>query len=136
VDVWVRLLSPVFHAPAGALPPNPVRMHLRTMHPIHFRKVGIGPFGLDRLPCATGLVSYPSSCLPFSRGRRRFRCLPLLGSYRASAVIAGLPAPPNRSTQSALTPPLFHLPAATPERFDGSLFVPNRRELNQHTGSQ
>jgi hypothetical protein len=31
---------------------------------------------------------------------------------------------------------LFHIPAATPERFDGSLFVPNRREWNHHTGSQ
>jgi hypothetical protein len=29
-DVRVRLLSSVFHTPAGALPPNPVRMRLRT----------------------------------------------------------------------------------------------------------
>jgi hypothetical protein len=107
VDIRVRLLSSVFRTPAGALPPNRVRMHLRTLHPIHFRKVGIGPSGHDRLPCATGLASYPSSCLLFSRGRPRFRCLPLLGSYRASAVIAGHPAPSYRITQSAMTLPFF-----------------------------
>jgi hypothetical protein len=106
--IRVRLLSPGFHAPAGALPPDPVRNASENVasDPL-LRKVGIGPFGLDRLPCATGLASYPSSCLPISRGRPRFRRLPLLGSYCASSVIAGHPAPSNRSTQSAMILPLF-----------------------------
>jgi hypothetical protein len=30
------------------------------MHPFHLLRVGIGPFGADRWPWATGLVSYPS----------------------------------------------------------------------------
>jgi hypothetical protein len=36
------------------------------MHPVHLLKVGIGPFGADGWPCATGLVSYPFKLLFFS----------------------------------------------------------------------
>jgi len=79
------------------------------VRPDHFRKVGIATFDHDRLPCATGLVSYPSSCFSFSFGRPRFRCLPLIGYYCVSAVIAGHPAPSHQIAQSAMIRSLFPL---------------------------
>jgi len=77
------------------------------MRPLHFRKVGTGFSGHGRWPCATGLASYPSCYLCLSGGRPRFRDLPRFGSYRAAAVIAGLPAPSSRSAHSAMVRSLF-----------------------------
>jgi hypothetical protein len=83
--------QPGLHAPAGALPPNPVRMLLRfgCIRSTSARSASRLSVS-DRWPCATGLASYPSSCIhhlnrttPFSeppvtrilsrlRGHRRF----------------------------------------------------------------
>ena len=63
------------------------------MCPVHFRKVGIACFDHDRLPCATGLASYPSSCVLCLRRTRPFSVppaarilLPLRGHRRSSGA--------------------------------------------------
>ena len=83
--------QPGLHAPAGTLPPNPGRMLLRfgCIRSTSARSASRLSVS-DRWPCATGLASYPSSCIlhlnrttPFSeppvarilsrlRGHRRF----------------------------------------------------------------
>jgi len=103
--------QPGSRAPAGTRSPNPDRSasEMRCIRSTR-RKVGIPPLR-DRWPCATGLASYPSSCLfvlrrtaipDFSPGpparwillrgrgqRRPFRRLPLSVSRTAqSATIA------------------------------------------------
>jgi hypothetical protein len=105
--------------PAGALPPNPVRTHLRTS------ASGPLPQGRHRTLSVTivGLAPRVLSLTPqvvffISAGRRRFRRLPSFGSYRASAVIA-IPGA-FQSDRSIRDNPLpFRLPVATPERSGG-----------------
>jgi hypothetical protein len=90
------------------------------MHPVHLPKVGIVPLGVDRWPCATGLVSYPFKLrfvlmrmTPFSKPSA-VRILLL-----SSAVIAACSGAflTDRSIRGGLIP--FHSPAATPDRFGG-----------------
>jgi hypothetical protein len=83
------------------------------------RKVGIGPFGADRWPCATGLVSYPFKLLFSSHADDS-----LFEALHDSDLIAvpwSSPFPgafhPDRSLRGSLIH--FHIPAATPERFSG-----------------
>jgi hypothetical protein len=81
--------QPGVHTPAGALPPNPVRTHLRMS------VSGPLPQGRHRF-LSTAIVGLAPRVLPLtpqvvfllSAGRRRFRRLPSFGSYRVSAVIA------------------------------------------------
>jgi hypothetical protein len=109
------------HTPADALPPNPIRTHLRM------RASGPLPQGRHRTLSVTivGLAPRVLSLTPqvvffISAGRRRFRRLPSFGSYRASAVIA-IPGA-FQSDRSIRDNPLpFHGPVATPERFGGLL---------------
>jgi hypothetical protein len=104
------------HAPAGALPPNPDRIPLRFGCIQTFsRKVGT-PHSRDRWPCATGLASYPSSCLSshpddvLFDASRPIRILLRLRSHRRSF----LPAPSAGCPQSATVRLLFPHPVATP----------------------
>jgi hypothetical protein len=69
--------QPGLCAPAGALPPDLARTLLRCgcIRPISARSASPLSVG-DRWPCATGLASYPSSCVFIPCGRHPFRCLP------------------------------------------------------------
>jgi hypothetical protein len=113
------------HAPAGAFPPNPVRIFLRFRYIRPFsRKVGI-PHSRDRWPCATGLASYPSSCLPshpddtLFGASRSIRILLHLRSHRR----AFFPAPSARGAQSATVHLLFPRPVATPNGCSGDFWI-------------
>jgi len=131
--------QPGHHAPAGTLSPNPARTLLRfgRVRPTSARSASRLSVG-DRWPCATGLASYPSSCVhhlkrttPFSvppaarilsrlRGHRRFaRRLPL-GSLN-----------PRRPV-SLFTRRLRHRKDAAAS----IQFVQNRWMADHHTGSQ
>jgi hypothetical protein len=116
------------HAPAGALPPNPVRIPLRFGCIRTFsRKVGT-PHSRDRCPCATGLASYPSSCLSshpddaLFGASRSIRILLRLCGHRRSF----LPAPPAGNPQSAAIRLLFPHPVATPGGCSGHFFDSSR----------
>jgi hypothetical protein len=98
------------------------------------------PFGTcsDRWPFATGLVSYLSSYLLFSGGRRSFWESP---AVRMLLHVRGHRRPSDAFlTEHSLRDGLirFHFPAATPELIGGDcvLFVQNRRIADHHTGSQ
>jgi hypothetical protein len=84
------------------------------------RKVGT-PLSRDRLPCATGLASYPSSCFFISCRRRPFRHLPLDSDLVALPQSSpGLfPTPSARLAHSATIRILFPRPVATPGRCSG-----------------
>lgn len=84
-------------------------------------KVGIVPFGADRWPWATGLVSYPFKLrfvlmrpTPCSEPStiRILLLRPWSSPFSSDAFLA------DRSIRGDLA--LFHLPVATPERFGGS----------------
>jgi hypothetical protein len=130
--------QPGLRVPAGTFPPDPVRTLLR------FVVSGPLPQGRHRAfrSAIVGLAPrvlplIPQVAFHFSAGRPRFRCLPMLGSYCVSVVIAGLPAPPSRITHSATARIPFPLPVATPEGFSGFYqFVQNRWMADHHTGSQ
>jgi hypothetical protein len=112
-------------------------MHLSWLHPIHFRKVGIGPFGHDRLPCATGLASYPISYVFFLT-----RTITLFGASRSSDLIA-IPRSSlafQRLLIGSLNPrqsvPFSRSGCDTGPIRRLILFVQNRRIADHHTGSQ
>jgi len=110
-DVRVRLLSPEF----THLPVRFARTRFRCVwervHLRHFRKVGTGLLfaGHGRWPRATGLVSYPSSCVFLLSWTTPFSVPPAVRILLVTAVIAGLPAPSYRFTQSAVVHSLFHV---------------------------
>jgi hypothetical protein len=90
------------------------------MHPVHLLKVGIGPFGADRWPWATGLVSYPFKLrfvlmrmTSFSKPStvRILLLHPRSSPFSSGAFLA------DRSIRGGLIP--FHVPAATPDCFSG-----------------
>jgi hypothetical protein len=92
------------------------------MHPAHFRKVGIAPFGRRSLALRHGscllplkLRFHPMRTTPISMPPARF------GSYRVSVVITGflIPAPSVWIAQSATARLPFHSPVATPDGCSG-----------------
>jgi hypothetical protein len=131
--------QPGIHTPAGALRPDPVRMRSENECIVAFSARSASDVsGHDRWPHATGLVSYPSSCVfSLSSRRSRFGDLPPIGSYCVSAVIAGLPAPSHRIAQSATVHFPFSLSGCDAGLMQRPvLFVQNRRIADHHTGSQ
>jgi hypothetical protein len=115
----VRLLSPGFaHLPARPPGPGSDAVENGCIRSTD-RKVGIGPSGPDRWPCATGLASYPSSCVSFLVRTTPFSAPPAIrillrfrghrrspDAFRSDRAIRGDPVP-------------FHPPVATPGRFSG-----------------
>jgi hypothetical protein len=89
------------------------------MYPVLISARSAPPLSVNgRWPCATGLASYPSSCLSISFGRHPFRCLPL-----GSDLIAAAWSSPGLSSRR------LPLAALNPRR-PGSLF-PSRLRHRQ-----
>jgi hypothetical protein len=90
------------------------------MHPVHLRKVGIGPGGSRSLALRDGSCLLPLR-VTFCSHADDFLFEALHGSnlIAASEVIAVFSDAflADRSIRGGLIP--FHLPAATPERFGG-----------------
>jgi hypothetical protein len=111
--------QPGLHAPAGALPPDPVRMPLRTAASAPL------PQGRHRT-CPVAIVGLAPRVLPltprvafsFSAGRPPVGDLPQFGSYCVSAVTpASRHFPSDRALRDDPVP--FPGPVATPDRCGG-----------------
>jgi hypothetical protein len=88
---WARLLSSAGPPSADGWPPNPAWARMRIGRaPTCFRRNGTPPMR-DRWPCATGLASYPSSCVFLLKRAILFSAPPALGSCcdRAIASLRG-----------------------------------------------
>jgi len=137
--------QPEFHTLASVLHPDPVRMLLRTSAsspiPQGRHRDPDAPdtekLGCDRLPCATGLVSYPSSCVFLL-----LRTTPLFGASRCSDLIASPRSSPafRRLLIGSLNPrqsiSLFSFRLRRRFNSIAMLFVQNHQMVDHHTGSQ
>ena len=109
------------------------------MHPVQFaRGRHRDPCGSDRLPWATGLVSYPSSHIFGSHAADSLLgSLPRFGSYRTSVVIAGVSGASLAECSIRGVLILFPRSGCDTGLFRRlALFVQNRRMTDYHTGSQ
>jgi hypothetical protein len=130
--------QPGVHTPAGALRPDPVRMRSENECIVAISARSASDVsGHDRWPHATGLVSYPSSCVfslkqttPFWRPPANRILSPLRGHRRPSSAFAS-----DRSIRDSPYPfSLSGCDAGLIQRH--VLFVQNRRIADHHTGSQ
>ena len=131
--------QPGLHAPAGTLPPNPARIlmrfaRIRSTSARSASRLSVS----DRWPCATGLVSYPSSCFFFSHSDDPVfgasRCSDLITLPRSSPFCRRLPVGAFNPRQSVSFFPsrLRHRQVAAAS----IQFVQNRWMADHHTGSQ
>jgi len=132
--------QPGLRAPAGALPPDPVRMPLRYGFIRSTSARSASPLSVDdRWPCATGLASYPSSCVLISLGRHPFRCLPH-GSDLVAAPWSSPDSSSRRLPSGSLNPrrPVSFFPFRLRHRLVAAacVLVQHRWMADHHTGSQ
>jgi hypothetical protein len=130
-----RLLSSSVTASADGRPPNPVWARLRIGRArTCFRRDGIPP-KRDRWPYATGLTSYPSSCVFLLKRATLFSRPPALGCCCESAL-ASRPGRLRRAAQSVMDTSACASRDAIPGPSGGRFFVRNRPDRIHHTGSQ
>jgi hypothetical protein len=131
--------QPGLRAPAGTLTPNPARTLLRfgCVRSTSARSASRLSVG-DRWPCATGLASYPSSCIHHLNRTTPFsvppvaRILSRLRGHRRVSRRLPLGSLNPRRPASLFTRRLRH-------RKDSAAsiqFVQNRWMADHHTGSQ
>jgi len=112
--------QPGHHAPAGTLTPNPVRTLLRFGCVRSTSARSASRLSVDdRWPCATGLASYPSSCIHHLNRTTPFSVPPVARILSRLRGHRRFPGVSSRIAQSATDRIPFHPPAATPEGFSG-----------------
>jgi len=132
---WARLLSSPVATPAGGRPSNPALARLRTGRArTCFRRDGIPP-ERDRWPCATGLASYPSSCVFFLERAIVFSRPPALGCC-CDPALASRPGRLRRAAQSVMESSACASRDAIPGPSGGRFLVRNRPDRIHHPGSQ
>jgi hypothetical protein len=128
--------QPVVRPPAGALPPDPVGTHLRSVSPNHFRKVGIEAFRPRSLALRHGSCLLPLK-LPFSSQPDdavfdASRHSDLIAAPRSSPCLA----PSNRIAHSVTIHSVFTSRVRRRNDLAAVVFVHDRRTVDPHPGSQ